>query len=350
MYRPETNFLVALKDSALALQVEGIIKRQGYLNVTLVDNGLTAINLLRVKPNYLLIISWELPGLSGLELIDDLRHHKKLKDLPVILTGSPQSKEKMLRARQLKVNAFQLGPPSEESLWPKIEKIIQGVVQGCEWPLATEIMADRLAEEGKRKEALELHRQSLLTAKQRAATFRTEIGIILMNQGENQAAVEALEAATTDDPSLARAQSALGQAYLRKGDPDSALRPLELSNQLDPQNFENQFLLVESLLQAGKDKRAEIFLERLVSHCHLDQFYFNRLAIAIRRQGQYEKAIDIYLKALESCQMDEHLLFNLSRCFVEAERLDDARETLQKALRINPDFPEAKKLLHDLTQ
>ena len=73
-------------------------------------------------------------------------------------------------------------------------------------------------------------------------------------------------------------------------------------------------------------------------------FLYNRMAIALRKQGKHQDAINIYVKALGVAPKDEGLYYNLARALFESGQKDKAIKSLARALSLDPDFAEAKEL------
>ncbi|MBI4827884.1 MAG: tetratricopeptide repeat protein [Nitrospinae bacterium] len=77
---------------------------------------------------------------------------------------------------------------------------------------------------------------------------------------------------------------------------------------------------------------------------------FNEYGIELRRAQLYDLAIDNYNKALEIDPNDEALYFNIARALNESGNTQAAVENLQKALKLKPDFAEAKMLYGAVTK
>lgn len=67
----------------------------------------------------------------------------------------------------------------------------------------------------------------------------------------------------------------------------------------------------------------------------------NSLGINERKNANYNKAVETYLRALALSGKDENLLFNLARAFYEMGDLQGCKKYLEDALRLNPKFEEA---------
>ncbi|GHV51949.1 hypothetical protein FACS1894168_4150 [Deltaproteobacteria bacterium] len=72
---------------------------------------------------------------------------------------------------------------------------------------------------------------------------------------------------------------------------------------------------------------------------------YNHLAIALRKLGRFDVAEGYYMKALPMAPNDPYLLFNIGRLYLEWSKWDKAAEFGEKALKAQPDFAEANKLV-----
>ena len=351
MFGPEMNFLVAIPDPAKTETIARALSDEGYFNLTRVDDGLVAAELIRRNPDFFLIAAWDLPGVGGLELANEVRHSRSARHMPIILVGSPPTPQAMVQARELKVNGFCFGAGlSPDSLMEKVRKIMVTGGEEASRPESMEAEADELMKLGRVEEAVAMYRRIADETAKRTAALHGEIGILLLQKGETEAAVAELEQSVRDNPLMPRAQAALGQAYLDTGRPEDAAPVLEAAHRLDPQNEQVQAHLGESLLQAERFEKAEEVFQNLLDRNPHSMFYLNRLAIALRKQTKYTQALNLYLKALTIGREDENLHFNLGRCYFEAKRPDQAVPHLKKALEINPGFDEARLFLERIRE
>ena len=65
---------------------------------------------------------------------------------------------------------------------------------------------------------------------------------------------------------------------------------------------------------------------------------FNRLGIALKKQGKWQTAVEYYQKALAVAQDDEGLHYNLGLALAEGGRHAEASRRFEQALRLNPKF------------
>jgi len=75
----------------------------------------------------------------------------------------------------------------------------------------------------------------------------------------------------------------------------------------------------------------------------------NSHGISCRRAGRLDEAANSFESAVLVCDDAEGLLFNLAKVCMEGGRMQQAMETIRKALAINPDFREGRSLLERIT-
>lgn len=79
-------------------------------NVTLAENGQAGLRVLGEKPFDILIVDMEMPDISGLEVIRQLRLKPELADLPVIMVTSRDDAMAIDRAYELGASSFVVKP------------------------------------------------------------------------------------------------------------------------------------------------------------------------------------------------------------------------------------------------
>ncbi len=152
-------------------------------------------------------------------------------------------------------------------------------------------------------------------------------------------------------PKMKELSKTLARADRHRKQGNSFSAEMEYGNALkiDLNNVRGNFGIGLCLLERGEKDRANDVFARLITmdasfdrdHKHL----FNEFGINLRKSKMTQQAVEYYSKALELSQDDENLLYNLARAHFDAEEYKEAREALNKALEIRPDFEEAKKFI-----
>ncbi|NIA19695.1 MAG: response regulator, partial [Xanthomonadaceae bacterium] len=65
--------------------IKNILRQLGFTNVQEADDGATAWPKIQSEPFDLIVTDWNMPKMSGLELLKAIRSDENLKDLPVLM-------------------------------------------------------------------------------------------------------------------------------------------------------------------------------------------------------------------------------------------------------------------------
>ena len=109
---------------------------------------------------------------------------------------------------------------------------------------------------------------------------------------------------------------------------------------IDEENIRANFGLGITYLERGENNKAEDILNRLVKlegafeeeHKHL----FNDFGINLRKNAMFDQSLVYYSRALELCDADENLHYNIARVHLEKKDPDAAVDSLLKGLALNP--------------
>lgn len=101
----------------------------------------------------------------------------------------------------------------------------------------------------------------------------------------------------------------------------------------------------DRLLRAGRYEEAFEYLSQALDMNPQSVFLYNRIGIALRKLGRFEAAEKYYLKAVQNVGHDPNLFFNLGRLYVDWKRWDKVAKSAAVALKLKPDFDEARKML-----
>ena len=118
------NFLVVDDFSTMRRIIKNLLHDLGYPNVTEADDGKTALPMLQAGGFDFLISDWNMPGMSGLDLIKAVRSDAKLAKMPVLMLTAEAKREQIIEAAQAGVNGYVIKPFTAETLKEKLDKIL----------------------------------------------------------------------------------------------------------------------------------------------------------------------------------------------------------------------------------
>jgi len=123
---PNIKILIVDDFSTMRKIIRNILTQLGFKNILEADDGTTALEILKKEKVDLIISDWNMPKMSGLELLKAVRSDENLKDIPFIMVSAEAQKENILEAIKYKVNQYIVKPFTPETLKEKLEKVFGG--------------------------------------------------------------------------------------------------------------------------------------------------------------------------------------------------------------------------------
>jgi tetratricopeptide (TPR) repeat protein len=327
--------------------IRDYLKNEGYSKLVVSENGRSAFRRADYEVPDLIIADRDLPDLSGMDLLKEIRHSPRLADTLFILLTSEIEQKYIAQAAEHKVSAVLVKPFSHQILADKVNRLLE---DRLEPPLSRQNYeeANRLASEGKLEEALAKYQEAVSSTKKSMAAVHYRMGQVHEKMDRDDTAEADYHEAIGMSRVYVDAYDALGDLNLRLDRPDDALPFFKQGTEISPMNARRQRRLGEALLESGDFEGAEKAFKMALDLDPTQTHLFNRLGIALRRQGKLAEAGRYFLQAVEVTPEDENLLYNLSRVYLDQGESGEAVGYLRKALDLNPDFSEARDLLESL--
>ena len=119
----DTRFLVVDDFSTMRRIVRNLLKELGFLNVQEAEDGVEALAKLRADTFDFVVSDWNMPNMTGIELLQAIRADGKLKHLPVLMVTAEAKKENIIMAAQAGANGYVVKPFTAATLDEKLKKI-----------------------------------------------------------------------------------------------------------------------------------------------------------------------------------------------------------------------------------
>ena len=123
MKPPVKTIVIADDDEDLRLLVEVTLEHPTYKIFTAVD-GIQALETVNEHHPDLLIIDWMMPGLSGCEVVTQLRQHPHMTTLPVVMLTAKDSQEAQAQTTDLALAGYLVKPFSPLELIHKVREVL----------------------------------------------------------------------------------------------------------------------------------------------------------------------------------------------------------------------------------
>jgi len=107
--------------------IKNLLRDLGFTNTTEADDGQTALPVLKSGSFDFLITDWNMPGMTGIELLKAVREDPNLNSLPVLMVTAEAKKDQIIEAAQAGVNGYVVKPFTATVLQEKIEKIFERI-------------------------------------------------------------------------------------------------------------------------------------------------------------------------------------------------------------------------------
>jgi len=125
----DKNMKILIVDdfSTMRRIIKNLLRDLGFSNTQEADDGVTALPMLKSGDFDFLITDWNMPGMSGIDLLRAVREDSKLSTLPVLMVTAEAKRDQIVEAAQAGVNGYVVKPFTAAALKEKIEKIFERV-------------------------------------------------------------------------------------------------------------------------------------------------------------------------------------------------------------------------------
>lgn len=123
---PDTNMKVLVVDDFATMRriVKNILTQLGYKNIIEADDGTTAMNVLKQEKIDLIISDWNMPKMTGLELLKNVRANADWMKIPFIMVTAEAQQDNIILAVKAKVSQYIVKPFTADTLGEKISKVL----------------------------------------------------------------------------------------------------------------------------------------------------------------------------------------------------------------------------------
>ncbi|MEW9625487.1 chemotaxis response regulator CheY [Rhodanobacter geophilus] len=127
------KILVVDDFSTMRRIVRNLLVELGFSNPLIqeADDGENALILLRSQPFDLVVTDWNMPNMTGIDLLRAIRAEAALKGLPVLMVTAENNREQIIAAAQAGVNGYIVKPFTAVTLKEKLTKIFERIAAGA---------------------------------------------------------------------------------------------------------------------------------------------------------------------------------------------------------------------------
>ncbi|TWI02809.1 two-component system chemotaxis response regulator CheY [Luteimonas cucumeris] len=105
--------------------IKNLLNDLGYTNTAEAEDGNSALATLAQGPFDFVVTDWNMPGMTGIELLKAIRADERFKALPVLMVTAEAKREQIIEAAQCGVNGYIIKPFTAQTLEEKLGKIFE---------------------------------------------------------------------------------------------------------------------------------------------------------------------------------------------------------------------------------
>lgn len=121
------KILVVDDFSTMRRIIRNLLRELGFTNTQEADDGSSGLPMLRSGGFDFLITDWNMPGMTGIDLLKAVRADPELSDLPVLMVTAESKREQIIEAAKAGVNGYVVKPFTAGTLQEKISKIFERI-------------------------------------------------------------------------------------------------------------------------------------------------------------------------------------------------------------------------------
>lgn len=118
------NVLVVDDFATMRRIVKGVLKELGFKNIVEADDGSSALQELKKDDFGLIVSDWNMPKMTGLDLLKAIRADDKYKNIPFIMVTAEGQKDNVVEAIKAGVSNYVVKPFTPDTLKEKLEKVL----------------------------------------------------------------------------------------------------------------------------------------------------------------------------------------------------------------------------------
>ena len=123
----DTSIKILIVDDFATMRriLKNILKQLDFKNLVEADDGTSAWDVLESQTIDLVISDWNMPKMTGLELLKKVRASAKYKTVPFLMVTAEAQKQNVIEAVQAGVSNYVVKPFTAEAISDKLSKILK---------------------------------------------------------------------------------------------------------------------------------------------------------------------------------------------------------------------------------
>ncbi|WP_051261207.1 tetratricopeptide repeat protein [Desulfovibrio inopinatus] len=303
------------------------LTKLGFRHIQTVESGTDALRLMRDNSYGMVLIDSKLSDMDGLSFLPKAGAINPTTIVPLVMATVENRREKVLDAISMGCSGYILRPYTIRTFEDHIRFAYDSTRIDKNQAKALRRAGNHLLTDEADKAVEEL--QNLLTTKKDARYYFNR-GIEALGKKKFGQAIIAFNKAILQNNVFADAYKGLAEAYQAKGNEEKSLEMMQKAASI--------------FAEQGRFQEAKAIFVDIIKHDPNAVNPYNDLGVRLRRKGDFEGALNAYRQGLAISPNDDHIHYNVAKAFLFSGRLELGMGWLERALKLNPDFEEARKL------
>ncbi|TSA46852.1 MAG: response regulator [Deltaproteobacteria bacterium] len=107
--------------------IRNLLKLGGYENIVEAEDGVVALKILKSQKIDFVVSDWNMPNMTGLELLKAVRADEDLKSTPFMMVTAEALQDNVIAAVKAGVSNYIVKPFTADTLNDKITKILEKI-------------------------------------------------------------------------------------------------------------------------------------------------------------------------------------------------------------------------------
>jgi len=349
-------------------------------NLRFAENGKQGLEVLQNTRCDLAIVDWNMPVMTGIEMLEKIRDDKALRDLPVIMVTAEAERDIVSDVAESEIDGYLLKPLTLASLDGKIKAVINKA-NHPDMVTIHRLKARELEEMGEYETAIEQIRIALVH-KPTASRLLRQLGLLHFKIKKNTIAEKCLLKAVSVNKQDTISRVYLADYYLRLNRFEKAgkymLEILSLSNRYNDKAFDlGKKLLKNNSRRLSLDifsrviarsKKQNVAREEVIDIClanneleyaqslleqiikenpsNYDMIY--KVGSVYQEAGNWEKALKCFIEVDRHVRSHVKAKFQIAKIYVMNKKVLQADNYLNQILRIEPGNEDALALRREI--
>jgi len=105
--------------------VRNVLKQVGLTSIVEADNGKAALKVLKKENVDLILCDWNMPEMSGIDLLKAVKSDNALKNIPFVMVTAEAQKDNIIEAVKAGVSSYIVKPFTAETVSEKLNTIFK---------------------------------------------------------------------------------------------------------------------------------------------------------------------------------------------------------------------------------